>query len=206
VQLWRGDKTARDAMPKFKWSRKQPGRFDTGIPGRKFRVAIFALVAGICVAAYGVAGPATPVLILIVLCVPVVALIVPELFQLWEWFVGKAEEHAVDRDERIYRFGYTDIRMLMVGENPWFAAADVGSALGFADVDQETKRFDVTQCDIVSDELYLSEAGVMTLIGRSRHRDTRSFKIWFEREVMFPLNRAREARERERKTRGEDRP
>ena len=192
-------------MPNFKWSSKGPGALSAGIPGRAFRVAAFAAVVGICTASFLLGGPSKPVFITIVLCSPAVALIVPELFQLWEWWIGKAEEHAVQRDERIYRFGYTDIRMLMVGENPWFAAADVGSALGFADVGEETKRFDVTKCDFVSNELYLSEAGVITLIGHSRHRDTRSFKTWFEREVMFPLNRAREARERERKARGEGR-
>src|SRR5262245_26747711 len=123
-------------MSRFRWIRNQPGSLESGIPGRKIRVAIFSLVTGICVAAYAVAGPATPVLILIVMCVPTVALVVPELFRLWEWFVGEAEEHAVDREERIYRFGYTDIRMLMVGDKPWFAAADVGRALGCADIDQ----------------------------------------------------------------------
>ena len=186
-------------MPNFKWSSKRSGPLGAGIPGRKFRVAAFAAVVGVCAVLLLLGGPSQAVLIVIVMCAPAVVLIAPEVVEFWSWFVGKAEEHAVDRDERIYRFGYTDIRMLMVGENPWFAAADVGSALGFADVDQETKRFDVTQCDFVSDELYLSEAGVMTLIGHSRHRDTRSFKVWFEREVMFPLNRAREARERGRK-------
>ena len=36
----------------------------------------------------------------------------------------------------------------------------------------------------------MSEAGVRTLIEYSRHRDKRSFKVWFDSEVMFPLNRA----------------
>jgi hypothetical protein len=184
-------------MPNFKWSSKGPGALEAGIPGRKFRVAAFLVIVP---ALWFAAGP-----IGLALSSVAVALIAPEVVGLWYWLIGKAEEHAVDRDERIYRFGYTDVRMLMVGENPWFAAADVGSALGFADIDQETKRFDVTKCDFVSGKLYLSEAGVMTLIGHSRHPDTRSFKVWFEREVMFPLNRAREARERERKA-GHARP
>jgi len=193
-------------MPNFKWSSKGPGALGAGIPGRAFRVTAFTAVVGICAVLLLLGGPSQAVLIVIVMCTPAAALIAPEVVEFWSWFIGKAEEHAVQRDERIYRFGYTDIRMLMVGENPWFAAADVGSALGFADIDQETKRFDVTKCDLVSGEPYLSEAGVMTLIGRSRRPDTRSFKIWFEREVMSPLKRAREARERERKARGEDRP
>ncbi len=180
-------------MPNFKWSSKRPGALEAGIPGRKFRVAAFVVVLGCCVVAFVLAGPSQPVLIAIVLCSTAFALVAPEVVELWCWFLGKAEQHAVDRDERIYRFGYTDIRMLMVGEHPWFAAADVGSALGFADVDQETRLFAATQCNVVGNEFYLSEAGVMALIGHSRHRDTRSFKVWFEREVMFPLNRAREA-------------
>ena len=186
-------------MPNLKWSSKRPGPLGAGIPGRKFRVAAFAAVAGVCAVLLLLGGPSQAVLIVVVMCTPAVVLIAPEVVEFWSWFVGKAEEHAVNRDERIYRFGYTDIRMLMVGENPWFAGADVGSALGFADIDQETRLFDVAKCSFIGDVLYLSEAGVMTLIGQSRHRDTWSFKIWFEREVMFPLSRAREARERERK-------
>jgi prophage antirepressor-like protein len=123
-----------------------------------------------------------------------VLLIAPEIVELWCWFVAKAEEHAVRRDERIYRFGYTDIRMLMVDGNPWFAADDVGGALGFANVSEETRLFDVAHCNFVGDELYLSAAGVAVLMGLSRHPDARSFRLWFEREVMIPLNRAREGR------------
>ena len=183
-------------MPRFSWSRKQPGALSARLPGRKFRVTVFLLVTGTCAAIYAVAGPATPVLIAIVMCAPVIALVVPELFQLWEWWIGKAEAHAVQRDERIYRFGYTDIRMLMAGKNPWFAAADVGDALGLADIREEIRYFDVTRCDVMGEggERYLSEAAVIALAERSRHPDARSFRIWFEREVMFPLDRARKAR------------
>ena len=182
-------------MPNFKWSSKRPGALEARLPGRAFRFTAFGLAVGICALLLFFVGPSQAVLIVIVLCSPLIALIAPEVVEFWSWWVGKAEEHAVDREERIYRFGYTDIRMLMMGEKPWFTAADVGSALGFADVDQETKLFDVTRCDIVNGELYLSEAGVRILIEHSRHRDTRSFKVWFDREVMFPLNRAREARQ-----------
>ena len=185
-------------MPRFSWSRKQPGSLGASLPGRKYRIAAFSVVAGLCIVALVVSGPNQAVLTVIVLCVPVVALIVPELFQLWEWWIGKAEAHAVQREERLYRFGYSDIRMRMVGERPWFAAADVGGALELADVRDETRHFDVTWCDVIGDgnELYLSEAGVMALAGRSRHPDARQFRIWFEREVMFPLNRARGSQER----------
>ncbi len=187
----------------FKWSRKSPGGIGMSVPGRNYRVGAFALVVAYCVYQLAAGGVAQGTMITIVMCSPAFLLIAPEMVEFWSWYARKAEEHAVDREERIYRFGYTDIRMLMVGEKPWFAAADVGSALGFADVDQETRLFDVTRCDIVNGEIYLSEAGVRTLIEHSRHRDTRSFKVWFDREVMFPLNRARE---QERKARGEQQP
>jgi len=154
----------------------------------------FAVVAGICLFLLLAGGPSQPVLIIVVLCTPALALIAPELVEFWSWFAGKAEQRAVQREERIFRFGYTDIRMLMVGQNPWFAADDIASALGLADLDHQVKHFDAHKCDVVGkeNERYLSEAGVMTLIGRSRHPDARSFRIWFEREVMFPLKRARE--------------
>ena len=183
-------------MPRFSWSRKQPGALSARLPGRKFRVTVFLLVAGFCAAAYAVAGPSTLVLIAIVMCAPVIALVVPELFELWEWWIGRAEAHAVQRDERIYRFGYADIRMRMAGRNPWFAAADVCGALGLADIREEIRYFDVTRCDVMGEggEWYLSEAAVIALAERSRHPDARSFRIWFEREVMFPFERARKAR------------
>ena len=148
---------------------------EDGIPGRKFRIAAFLIIVTALWFAAGWVGLA--------LSSAAVTLIAPEIVELWCWFVGKAEEHAVDRDECIYRFGYTDVRMLMVGERPWFAAADVCSALGLADVDREIKYFDATKCGTVGDggEHYLSEAGVMSLARRARHADARSFRIWFER-------------------------
>jgi hypothetical protein len=173
-------------MPRFGWSRKRPGSLGSSVPGRKFRIAACALIVP---ASWLLAGPVG-----LAWSSWAVLLIAPEIVELWCWFVAKAEAHAVRRDERIYRYGYTDIRMLMVGGNPWFAAADVGSALGLTDVDEETRHFDVAHCNFVGGELYLSEAGVAILMGLSRHPDARSFRIWFEREVMFPLNRAREGR------------
>jgi hypothetical protein len=139
-------------------------------------------------------GPSSSVLIAIVLCSPVVALIVPELIEFWSWLAGKAEERAVDRAERIYRFGYAEIRMLMVGADPWFAATDICAALELSEVDDEIRRSDATRCVPLGagGEHYFSEAAVMNLAERSHSADARSFRNWFTREVMSPFVRDRE--------------
>jgi hypothetical protein len=174
--------------------RKRPGALQAWVPGRAYRVAAFCVVAGTCAAALLVSGPSTTLLIAIVLCTPTIALIVPELIEFWPWLAGKAEEHAVDRAERIYRFGYTDIRMLKVGASPWFAAADICAALGLRDEGEETRSLGAALCRAIGDggERYLSEAGVTLLMERSPHPDARSFRNWFTREVMSPFARARE--------------
>lgn len=176
----------------FRWSRRKPGALQAGLPGRGFRLGVVAALFGFWALASFVAGPSQFLLIGIVLCVPAVALIVPELFALWEWYLEKSRELAYRTDERIYRFGYAQIRMLMDGPDPWFAAADIVRALGLENLEAEIRSYDAAKCRKLGKggDLYLSGAAVQALGERSRHPDARSFRLWFTREVMFPFTSA----------------
>ena len=167
----------------------------SSMPGRKFRVGAFMLVIAYLAFDFVRLGFSWAYLITFVLLTPSIALVAPELVEFWSWYARKAEEHAVDREERIYRYGYTDIRMLMGDDNrPWFAAEDVCAALGFAHADRELQRLKTGRRMRLGSgkDDYLSEAGVMDLIARSGTDETRKFRNWFTRDVMTPFNRGRD--------------
>ena len=124
-----------------------------------------------------------------------------DIVRVWEWVLARMKRHAYRTEERVYRFGYVQVRMLMTGPIPWFSAADVGHALGIPGIDGKARELDVTEWEEMGSrkELYLSEAAVMQFIDQSQDANRQQFKIWFIREVMSPLHRARERQQQERK-------
>src|SRR5688572_16491778 len=77
------------------------------------------------------AGPAA----LLVFLAPVFLFFGKDVVRLWEWAYARAKSHAYRTDERVYRYGYVPVRMLMTGQIPWFAAADVGRALNMPGIE-----------------------------------------------------------------------
>lgn len=160
------------------------------VPGRTFRVSLFAVLAALCV--WGLLkGNAFAVLL-----VPSVALVVPEIVALFEWFWDKGREHAYDmgENERLYTYDTVNIHMRMQGKFPWFVAHEVGWALEIKDIRPAIEKFGVGERDEIGEDraLCLSEKGVLRLIDASRNPDARRFRLWFEREVMFAIRRRRD--------------
>lgn len=137
-----------------------------------------------------------------VLAVPAIGVAFAKpLIEFWEWYVRSAREHAYEGDDRVFRFGYNEVRMVLWHGGPWFVASEVCTALGFDDVEEATQHFPAAECAAIEGRggLWLSEAGVEKLARRSRDSRAREFRLWFEREVMHPfrLARAKEQADRE---------
>ena len=79
------------------------------MPGRKFRVTLFVLLAALCI--WGLVGGSA----FAVLLVPSVALVAPEIVALFEWFWKKGRQHAYDMGEndRLYTYDHVNIRQDM---------------------------------------------------------------------------------------------
>jgi len=148
------------------------------------------------------AGPAA----LLVFLAPLFLFFGKDVVRLWDWLYARARRHAYRTEERVYRYGYVPVRMLMTGQIPWFSAADVGRALGLPKIGDEARKLDVLEWEEMGRRkgLYLSETAVLTLIDRAPGANRREFKIWFTREVMSPLNRERERVQEERKAKRND--
>jgi prophage antirepressor-like protein len=131
---------------------------------------------------------------LIVLASPVIGVAFARpLVEFWESYVRRTRKHAYEGDDRVFRFGYNEVRMVMWHGGPWFVASEVCSALGYDDVKEATRHFAAAERATVEGRngLWLSEAGVEKLAQRSRHPRAREFRLWFEREVMHPFRLAR---------------
>jgi len=94
----------------------------------------------------------------------------------------------------LYTFDMVNIHMRMQGEFPWFLARDIGWALDIKDIRPAIEGFGAHErSEIGADSaLCLSEKGVLRLINSSRHPQARRLRLWFERDVMFPIQRKRE--------------
>jgi hypothetical protein len=73
----------------------------------------------------------------------------------------------------------------------WVRAADVASALSFADMDRVLRRLDATECDRFPGSAghWLSESGLRSLLDRRTDHEARRFLVWCEREVFAARRR-----------------
>ena len=91
-----------------------------------------------------------------------------------KFFGGSARalrEHAYDSDARVFRYGYTQIRMIMFRNRAWFEAAPVCQALGYKDVERSIRHYATTEYCVrgTKKESFLSESGVRRMAEISRH-------------------------------------
>lgn len=152
-------------------------------------------VVAILAAAYLIGGGGVGSLILVVLASPVIGVAFSKpLIELWEAYVRRTRKHAFEGDDRVFRYGYHEVRMVLWHGGPWFKASEVCTALGYDDVELATRHFPAGACATIEGrgERWLSETGVEKLAERSRHPRAREFRLWFEREVMHPFRLARE--------------
>ena len=101
--------------------------------------------------------------------------------------------------EAMQLFGYAtgDVRVSVVGGEPWFAVSDVCVALGLANVTEAVRGLpegDLTSVTLNSGgqrrELkFVNEPGLYRLVFRSRKPEAESFQDWVCREVLPCLRR-----------------
>lgn len=159
------------------------------MPGRGIRVALFLPVFGW--GAYNVAhGNAFAVVWLVS-----VVLITPEIVAFFGWIWNRGREHVYDESDYdvLYTFDMVDIHMRMEGEIPWFLARDIGWVFDIKDIRPTIERYGVGERGEIGEDgaLCLSEKGVLRLASSLRHPRAPKFRLWFERDVMFPIRRKR---------------
>lgn len=95
----------------------------------------------------------------------------------------------------VFEFGPRELRTILIGGEPWFVAADICAALGIGNTRQAVSHLDedevqqvpVTTNDGSSRELptnIVNEAGLYSLILRSRKPEAKTFKRWITHEVL----------------------
>jgi hypothetical protein len=112
------------------------------------------------------------------------------------FFGGSAyvlRKHAYDSDARVFRYGYTQIRMIMYRNRAWFEAAPVCEALGYNDMQRSIRHYATTEYCVRGSkkEPFLSESGVRRMAEISRHAEAPAFLRWFDNEVLTTLEKTR---------------
>jgi hypothetical protein len=102
-------------------------------------------------------------------------------------------KHAYDSDARVFKYGYTQMRVIMYRNRAWFEAAPVCEALGYADVQASIRHYATTEYCVrgTRKEPFLSESGVRRMAQISRHGEAPSFLRWFDNEVLTTLENTR---------------
>lgn len=98
---------------------------------------------------------------------------------------------------RTFNFMGSDVRVVMKGDEPWFAANDVSNILGLSNPrsslslldDDEKGVHTVDTLGGKQDVTIISEAGLYTLTMRSRKPQAKPFRRWVTHEVLPAINR-----------------
>jgi hypothetical protein len=98
---------------------------------------------------------------------------------------------------KYYKYERTHLRVHFDGGDAWFVADDVLSVLGKKRGNWLDTRFGASEYRLIPGrmELGFTPEAVLKLIDMSEHPEARKFRLWFERAVVFTLNRKKEMRE-----------
>ncbi len=154
------------------------------------KLAVIGAVMG--VVAYK--GGAPEMALAAVLLSPLVALMLArDVMRLFGGSTYAMRKHAYDSDARVFRYGYTQIRMILYRNRAWFEAAPVCEALGYRDMRRSIRHYATTEYCVRGrkKEPFLSESGVRRMAEISRHAEAGAFLRWFDKEVLTTLERSR---------------
>ena len=131
---------------------------------------------------------------LLVLVAPLIAVLFTS--DIMKFFGGSAyalRKHAYDSDVRVFKYGYTPVRMIMYRNRAWFSARSVCDALGHRNVQRTVRHYATTEYCVMGlkKETFVSESGVRRLAEISRHNEAQSFLRWFDNEVTATLEKTR---------------
>lgn len=101
-------------------------------------------------------------------------------------------KEIIKNNVSIFNFGEREIRTILIDGEPWFVASDISSALDFRDNYNALRSVD--ECDkdthIVStlggdqNVTIINEAGMYSLILKSRKEEAKVFKNWVTHDVL----------------------
>jgi prophage antirepressor-like protein len=97
-----------------------------------------------------------------------------------------------------YQFGAAPLRVLQLAGEPWFAATDVASSLGYRDAanlvrildDDEKGTHNVSTLGGDQEMLIISESGLYHAIFKSRRDEAKAFRKWVTSEVLPTIRRS----------------
>ena len=96
---------------------------------------------------------------------------------------------------KFYRYERTHLRVHFDGDDAWFVADDVLSVLGKQRGSWLDSRFGAAEYRRIParTEMGFTPEAVLKLIDMSTHPEARKFRLWFERAVVFTLDRKKAA-------------
>ena len=107
--------------------------------------------------------------------------------------------NGISTDVQPYDFHGNPVRVIMIGGEPWFVAADVCAVLGIDNARQAMARLDDDEYQQVASTVIsndggparhvVSESGLYSLVLGSRKPDARRFKRWVTSEVLPQIRR-----------------
>ncbi|MBN2734719.1 MAG: phage antirepressor KilAC domain-containing protein [Methanomicrobiaceae archaeon] len=112
--------------------------------------------------------------------------------------VTTEKDHSAKNSDnmQVFNFSGHDIRVIMQKEDAWFVAQDVLNILGtntdnlYKTLDSDEKKTCPVHCtDQVRHLAIVSEAGLYTLLLRSRKPEAKPFRRWVTHEVLPTINR-----------------
>lgn len=144
-------------------------------------------------AVYYRSDSSTFALTMVVLAPALALLFTSDVMKFFGGSVGALRQQAYDSDARVFRYGYSQIRMIMFRNRAWFEAAPVCQALGYKDVDRSIRHYATTEYCVrgTKKEAFLSESGVRRMAEISRHGEAPAFLRWFDYEVVTVLEKTR---------------
>ena len=99
--------------------------------------------------------------------------------------------------ERIFHYQNRCVRTLVRDGEPWFVAADVCAILGLANPSQAVSYLDDDERRLINNEAWrnnggmqaVNEAGLYSLVLRSRRAEAKAFRRWITHEVIPAIRR-----------------
>jgi BRO family, N-terminal domain len=158
------------------------------------QILIKLAVIGAVMGAVSYKGGGPEIALAAVLLAPVIgAMFARDVMSLFGGSAYALRKHAFDSDARVFKYGYTQIRMIMYRNRAWFEAAPVCAALGVRDTERSIRHYATTEYCVrgTKKEPFLSESGVRRMAEISRHAEAPAFLRWFDKEVLTTLEKSR---------------
>lgn len=98
---------------------------------------------------------------------------------------------------KYYRYEETHLRMYFAGDDAWFVADDILAAVGKKRERWMEARFEPGEYQVIPgrSEMGFTPEAVLKFLDMSELPEARKFRLWFERAVVFTLQRKQAMRD-----------